>query len=42
MAATIAYSYVCMENNNAPQAIKVLEEALELLEVNIVHTYHFL
>ncbi|KAJ8924439.1 hypothetical protein NQ315_007236 [Exocentrus adspersus] len=32
MDATIEYSYVCMENKNAPQAIKVLDEALELLE----------
>lgn len=33
MDATIEYSYVCLETNNAPQAIKVLEEALLLLEV---------
>ncbi|XP_023310586.1 adenylate cyclase type 10-like [Anoplophora glabripennis] len=32
MEATIEYSYVCMETKNAPQAIKVVEEALELLE----------
>ncbi|XP_018579406.1 adenylate cyclase type 10-like [Anoplophora glabripennis] len=32
MAATIEYSYVCIINNNAPQAIRLLEEALKLLD----------
>lgn len=36
MAATIEYSYVCIQNKNAPHAIRVLEEALELLEVMII------
>lgn len=34
MMATIEYSYVCIETKNVPQAIKVLEEALELLDVS--------
>nr|XP_023016522.1 adenylate cyclase type 10-like [Leptinotarsa decemlineata] len=32
MNATIEYSYVCIENRNIPQTIKVLEEALQLLD----------
>ncbi|CAG9856250.1 unnamed protein product [Phyllotreta striolata] len=32
LSVTAEYAYVCIENNNAPYAIKILEEALELLE----------
>ncbi|KAG5893844.1 hypothetical protein JTB14_002570 [Gonioctena quinquepunctata] len=32
MNAIIEYSYVCIENKNIPQTIKVLEEAMVLLE----------
>uniref|UniRef100_A0A6P7FT00 Adenylate cyclase type 10-like n=1 Tax=Diabrotica virgifera virgifera TaxID=50390 RepID=A0A6P7FT00_DIAVI len=32
LSATVEYAYVCIENENIAQAIKVLEEALKLLE----------
>ncbi|CAH1106140.1 unnamed protein product [Psylliodes chrysocephalus] len=32
MNVTVEYAYVCIENKNTPQAIKILEEALQLLE----------
>ncbi|XP_072394694.1 adenylate cyclase type 10-like isoform X4 [Diabrotica undecimpunctata] len=32
LSATVEYAYVCIQNQNIAQAIKVLEEALKLLE----------
>lgn len=40
MSATIEYSYVCVECNNIPQAIRILEEALVLLDVSIQCCFH--
>lgn len=36
MDAMLEYSYVCIVSRNIPQAMKILEEALKLLEVNVV------
>lgn len=38
MNAMIDFCYVCIESQNVPQTLKILDEALDLLDVDKVAT----
>lgn len=38
MNAMIDFCYVCIESQNVPQTLKILEEALNLLDVTLITT----